>query len=653
MKILKTYLCSLIIVFLFIQKLTAQVYHSSSPDNKLNLKVEITSDIKWSVDLNGEKVINPSSISMILNQKKLGVNPQLKSVHRNEGNEIIEPVVPYKSNKVQNNYKEITFNFKEYSIDFRVYNDGIAYRFKTKINGQIKVKDENLDINLNPDSQIFFPEEKSFMSHYEPVYLDTLLSALEGNKLCSLPTLLKTNKGSNIFISESGLYDYPNMFVRTTGENSLKADFPKAVIATEPVSNRPDRTEKITENADYIAETSGERNFPWRVFTITASDEELLASNMVYKLARPKQFEDTEWIEPGKVAWDWWNANNIYDVDFRAGINTETYKYYIDFASKLGLDYIILDEGWSRSTTDLTAPTSDIDLQELIAYGKKKDIGIILWMLWKPLNKNMESLLDLFSKWGIKGIKVDFMQRADQQMVQFYERVASQCAKRKLLVDFHGAYKPSGLNRAYPNVLAFEGVKGLENNKWSEFITPDHNLTLPFTRMLAGPMDYTPGAMHNANKKSFRDIFDTPMSMGTRCHQLAMYIVYESGLQMLADSPTHYYREEESAEFISEIPVTWDKTIVLDAKVADYVLVARKHGDNWYVGAMGDWTPRNLDLDLSFLDAGNYSVEIMQDGINADRNANDYKRIKTTKSNKDTIHINLAPGGGWAAIFKK
>lgn len=424
-------------------------------------------------------------------------------------------------------------------------------------------------------------------------------------------------------------------------------------METKPDPKRPIKDEIITKTADYIAKTNGERNFPWRVFTITQEDSKLVESNLVYKLSRPLELDETDWLKPGKVAWDWWNANNIYGVDFRAGLNTDTYKYYIDFAAKYGLEYIILDEGWSKSNTNLMEFNPDLNVKELVDYGEKKGVGVIIWMLWKPLDENMDTLLDKFSEWGVKGIKVDFMKRADQYMVNFYERVARKSAKRKLLVDLHGSFKPVGLRRAYPNLITSEGVDGLEVNKWASDITPEHNLILPFTRMVAGPMDYTPGAMTNANKKSFRPIFDSPMSMGTRCHQLAMYVVYESGLQMLADSPSNYYKEPESVEFISKIPVVWDETKVLDAKVSDYILIARKKDEKWYVGAMTDWEARTLEIDFDFLDKGNYRITIMKDGINADRNGMDFKKITKEITKDSQLNIKMAPGGGWAAIIEK
>ncbi len=649
---IKRILLPVFAVLLLSVKVSGQQLDLSSPDGKITVKIDIGNDIKWSASLDGKAVITPGVISLTVNKEVLGKKPVLISKNRRQVNNTIVVDVPRK-NKIQADFcNELKLDFKNsYSLTFRAYNEGIAYRFETKYKNEIIVNNETLNLNFNPGSQVFFPEEESIVSHYERSYLDTALASLAAGRFCSLPVLV-TSGGVRVLVTDADLFDYPNMFLSATGTNSLTSKFPAVVLQTEP-GKKPDRDEKIVREADYIARTAGTRTLPWRVFTITGDDRKLAESDMVFKLSRASALKDAKWIKPGKVAWDWWNANNIYGVDFKAGLNTATYKYYIDFAAKYKLEYIILDEGWSESTTNLTAPNPDIDVQELISYGKSKGVGVILWMLWKPLDQNMESILDKFTEWGAKGIKVDFMQRADQDMVNYYERVASACAKRHLLVDFHGAYKPAGLHRAYPNVMSHEGLKGAENNKWGKLITPDHNLTLPFIRMVAGPMDYTPGAMMNANEISFRDIFDNPMSMGTRCHQFAMYVVYESPLQMLADNPTHYYKEPESTEFISKMPVTWDETKVLDAKVADYILVARKKDTKWYVGAMTDWTPRTLTLDCSFLPEGNYKIEIMEDGINAEHNGNDYRKEVQKITNGTKLNLKLAAGGGWAAIIEK
>lgn len=369
---------------------------------------------------------------------------------------------------------------------------------------------------------------------------------------------------------------------------------------------------------------------------------------MVYKLASPSRIKDVSWIEPGKVAWDWWNDWNISGVDFRAGINTATYKYYADFAADHSIENILLDEGWAESE-DIMKIVPDIDLEAIIQYAKQKGVGVWLWGGWLPLDKDMDKVLSTYAAMGIKGFKVDFMNRDDQKMVDFYYRLSEKAAEYKLMLDFHGSYKPTGLQRTYPNVVNFEGVLGLENAKWSNPDFPLYNATIPFVRMLAGPMDYTPGAMKNANKANFRAVHSAPMSQGTRSHQLALYILYEAPFNMLADNPTNYIKEKESTAFIASVPTVFDETVALAGKISEYAAIARRKGDTWYIGAITNWDEREITLDLSFLPQGEYEAEVFKDGINADREGTDYKReIMKVDANKK-MKIKMAPGGGWAA----
>jgi alpha-glucosidase len=404
----------------------------------------------------------------------------------------------------------------------------------------------------------------------------------------------------------------------------------------------------VTSTKDYISKTSGTRTFPWRAFVIASTDVKLVESDLIYKLAKPCMIENTSWIKPGQVAWDWWNANNIYGVDFRAGINNETYKYYIDFAAKNGIEYVILDEGW-YPLGNIFVSVPEINVPELCKYAESKHVGVILWVVWKTFWDKIDEAIALYEKWGVKGVKVDFMQRDDQKIVNFYLEAAKKTAEHHLLIDFHGAYKPDGLGRTWPNALTREGVKGMENDKWSKEVTPEHDVTLPFTRMIAGPMDYTPGALVNMDKANFTPNFTRPESQGTRAHQVALYIIYESPLQMLSDSPSNYMKEQETTDFIVKVPVVWDDIIGIDGKVGDYILLARRSGKEWFAGALTNWTARDMDLDLSFLPVGKYSMDIFQDGINADRYAGDYKHLKTIVKSGDKVKIHLAPGGGWAA----
>jgi alpha-glucosidase len=627
-------------------------YLLTSPDKKTKVKVSVAKDIQWSVVRNGESLVEPSALAMTLsNGKQLGINPSIAGTSTQSVNQNITAVVPIKNRVIPDVYNELKLQFKgNYSVSFRLYNDGAAYRFETNLDDKsIEVKNETADFNLAGNYRVYWPLENdpNFQSHYEATWKDTVVTGIPNTQYGYLPLTFTTPKGTKLVITEADLFDYPNMFLYGSSGKKLTSAFPPVILKSE---TKGDRDLVITQKAEYIAKTTGKRTYPWRTLLI-GDDKSLLENEVVYKLSAPNILKETNWIKPGKVAWDWWNANNIYGVDFKAGLNTATYKYYVDFASEYGLEYIILDEGWSKATTNIKESAPEIDMVELVKYAKSKNVDVILWALWNTLDKDVEGTLDIYKRWGVKGIKVDFMARGDQYMVNYYERVAKACAERSLLVDYHGAFKPAGLNRKYPNVINFEGVKGLENNKWSDVITPTHDVILPFTRMVAGPMDYTPGAMINANPKNYKAIFTEPMSQGTRAHQVAMYVVYDGPLQMLSDNPSNYLKEPECTRFISRFPTVWDKTIALQAKSGEYVAIARKNGKNWYIGAMTNNDARNLDFSTAFLDGKNYKVEILQDGINADQHAADYKIVSRNIKAGDKLEAKLAPGGGWAAIL--
>ena len=642
----------ILLAFFFIITLQAKEYSVSSPSGKIQVKVSVNETTSYSVLLDGTEIISPSFISLTLDDETvLGGNSKVRKVKTGTVNEIIKPVVQRKYATIKDEYNLLHLMFKEYSLQFRTYNEGVAYRWVIEKKGAYKVVGEAATFNFPADHNIWFPEEESMASHQERDYLRLKLSDIDEDRFCSTGMLVDCGNNTKVYISESDLTDYPGMFLKGSKDNpnGLAGKFAGVVLETHQSG---DRNVIPTKYAEYIALCEGSRSFPWRVMLITTDDAELVQSEIIYKLAPTQKIDNTDWIKPGKVAWDWWNANNVYGVDFKSGVNNETYKYYIDFASKYKLEYIILDEGWYH-LEDILKVQDEINVEELVSYGEERGVGIILWVVWKALDDQLTKALDQFELWGVKGIKIDFMQRDDQWMVNFYEKIARECAKRQLLVDYHGAYKPSGLNRAYPNVISFEGVKGLENTKWSNLPDPELNVTLPFIRMVAGPMDYTPGAMLNATKENFNSVFTQPMSPGTRCHQLGMYVVFESPLQMLADNPSNYYREPVCMEFLEAVPSVWDDTKVLDAKVSDYILIARRSGSTWFVGAMTDWDAREMDLDLSFLGEGNYSMQIWKDGVNADKHASDFTKEERQVTSVSKLQINLAPGGGWVAIISK
>ena len=634
----------------------AKEYKVLSPDKKLELRVKVENTITYSLFRSGTQLIFPSTISMTIdNNLVLGTNAKVKDAKENVVNEILKPVVRQKYEKIIDNCNELALFFEgNYSLVFRAYNDGVAYRFQTNFNNEITVSSEQAEFNFGKDYKIFFPEETSLHSHSEREYLHIPISQVTPKRFCSLPALVELDNGIKAAITEADFEDYCGMYLTGSENNSamLVGMFPKYPAKD---SVRSDRDLVVTQRTNYLAKTTGKRNFPWRVIAISEKDGDLIENAIVYKLAKPADKNlDFSWVKPGKVAWDWWNANNIYGVDFRAGINTQTYKYYIDFASKYGIEYIILDEGWYK-LGNLLQVVPDMNIDELVKYGKEKNVGVILWMSWLTLNNQLEEAMNQFVKLGAVGIKVDFMQRDDQWMVNYYYKIVREAAKRKLLVNFHGAYKPTGLYRTFPNVVTSEGVRGLEQSKWSDYANPGAAVTIPFIRMFAEPVDYTPGAMINGTKNNFKPIFTQPMSQGTRCQQLAMYVVYESPLQMLSDLPTNYYREPECMEFLSAVPVQWDDTKILDAKVGEYVLAARRNGKSWYIGAMTNWTPRDMTIDFSFLPEGEgeFKITIWKDGINADRNANDYKKIFQNVNKNTKLNIHLAPGGGWVGIVNK
>ncbi len=643
---------SLLLFVFIIFSLNAKEYTVKSPSGKIQIKVSVNETIKYSVSLNGNEIIAPSTISLKISDGIIwGKKAKVKKAKTISVSEDIIPVVQRKYSKIENDYNQLTLSFKGYLLQFRAYDEGAAYRWVSEKKGKYNVVSEQATFAFPTDHKIRFPEEESMFTHQEREYLNEKLSAITANRFGSTGMLIDCGNNVKTYISESDLMNYPGMYLKGSTENkyALVGKYPGVVLETKQLN---DRSVKPTKYADYIAECDGPRSFPWRAMLISENDADLIQSELIYKLGPDQKIKNTDWIKPGKVAWDWWNANNIYGVDFKAGVNNDTYKYYIDFASQYGLEYIILDEGW-YVLEDIMKEEKDINIQELVDYGKSKNVDIILWVVWKAVDDKLTESLDQFKKWGVKGIKMDFMQRDDQWMVNFYEKIAAECAKRELLVDFHGAYKPSGLNRAYPNVISFEGVMGLENAKWTNMPDPEHDVTIPFIRMVAGPMDFTPGAMLNATKKNFRIVFSEPMSMGTRCHQLGMYVVFESPLQMLADNPSNYYREPECMEFLSAVPSVWDDTKVLAAKVSDYVAIARRSGNTWYIGAMTDWNPRTLELNLDFLDSGNYTMQVWKDGINADKHAADFAQEKLQVNSESKINVKMAPGGGWVAIIKK
>jgi alpha-glucosidase len=627
--------------------LLSKEYNVKSPDGKLEVSVETSSGLNVTVEYENRQIISRLSPELQLGGVVIpGSKPVIARAVTASVDEVLVPVVARKNSRIPDVYNSLTLRFRGgASVEFRVYDDGFAYRFATAFRENVTVKNELFGFTLPGGAEALWPLEKGFMSHNECTFFPSSMDTVGVSHLASLPALFMTG-GVNILLSEADIQDYPGLWITGDGNGGVKGILP-AYPAAEKAYN--DRNIYVTKREDYLAVTAGTRTYPWRLFIISPDDAGLVESEMVYRLgADPAPGSDFSWVKPGKVAWDWYNANNLYGVDFRAGLNNDTYKYYIDFASGNGIEYVILDEGWYR-LGDVLDQAPGFDVQELCDYAASKNVGIILWVVWKTLYDKIDEALAQFEEWGVKGIKVDFMQRDDQWMVNYYHEIAARAAQHRLLVDFHGSYKPDGLDRTWPNVITREGVKGLEHNKWSNECNPEHNLTLPFTRMVAGPMDYTPGAMVNMQRRDFNPVFYRPASQGTRTHQMAMYVVYESPLQMLADSPSNYKRNQECTTFIAGVPVTWDETRVLEAKKGDNIVIARRKGSTWYLAAMNDWKPFETEVDLNFLPEGRYMMEVFCDGINADRHGEDYRHIIRQTASGEKVALSLAPGGGWIA----
>ncbi|MEZ4827564.1 MAG: glycoside hydrolase family 97 protein [Bacteroidia bacterium] len=633
--------------------LRAEDFTIQSPDKQITMKVRTTDKIYYAVDFKGENILWYSAISMTLEGGKvLGKSPVLTNQSSRNVNGKIATVWGTRA-EIAELYNELTLDFEgNYSLIFRAYNDGVAYRFKTSINGQIQILGEETNWRFLQNHNLMAHVVGDFQTSYEKLYTKYHISDVVEEEFISLPLVVDAGK-AKIAITESDVYDYPGMYVKRQGNNNrfdLQGLFPAYPTQWEP-GGWCQFNLRVTRRADFIAQTYGKREFPWRVMIIADEDKKLADNDLVYKLARPAEI-NTDWIKPGKVSWDWWNAWNLEGVDFETGINNKTYEHYIDFAAKNGLEYIIMDEGWSDQF-DLFLSKPGIDVPALVEYGKKKNVKIILWCVWHPLDRQMEAAMDMFEKWGIAGLKVDFIDRDDQIAINFYEKLVKAAAAHKLLVDIHGCSKPTGLHRTYPNLINYEAVRGNEYNKFARDETPGHNVDIVYTRMLAGPMDYTPGAMRNSTKGNFFTDNENPMSYGTRCHQLGMYVVYFSPLQMLCDAPTQYNKYPDILNFLAHVPVTWDESVPLTGKLGEYIAIARRKGDDWYIGALNDWTERSLTLDLSFLGSGKYQAEMFVDGMNANRKAEDYRVEKKSLARTDRLTLTMKQGGGAAIVLKK
>jgi alpha-glucosidase len=582
--------------------------------------------------------------------------PRLTSSARRKVDESIRPVVAEKRAVIPDRYNELRLSFgPALAVTFRAYDDGVAYRFETAIDGEVVVRNESAGLLLQPGDTAWMalvtcrtePGVDCFQSNHEENYQQLKLAAVPEGRLAYLPVTVRT-AGAFVAFTESDLRDYPGLWLRRTpGESALAADFARYPLE-EKVFGGEFKQALVTKRADYLARTSGKRTFPWRVLMVSPDAAGLPGNDLVYRLASPLELQDASWIRPGQSTEEWITSRQLHGVDFKSGLNTATYRYYIDFAAEYGIEYMMFDAGWSDAG-DNTKLNPDIDVPGLIAYANGKGVSVLLWNEVNALSRNLEEALDRYAAWGARGIMADFMDRDDQPMVRFQEHLAREAAKRHLVVNLHGVAKPTGLQRAYPNLLTREAVLGHEYNMWSERVTPDHALTVPFTRMLAGPMDWEGGAMLNGTQKTFRVVGEQPMSQGTRTQQLAQYVIYDSPLQYLAGTPSDYRKEPEFTRFLGGIPTTWDETRPLQGEIGEYLVVARRKGDTWYIAAMTDWTARKIEVPLSFLTQVEYKAVVVTDGMNADRYAADYQIESLKLDPRKSLVIELAPGGGYVA----
>lgn len=648
-----------LLALLSVTLLTAQSIRTiQSPDGATDLVVSFSEKLTYKINYNNKEIVSASEVDMVLHDgRSLAKSGGVKKATARAVNDVIISPVPEKRKRIPDHYNEVRFDLKStFFVIFRVYNDGVAYRIGTSVRDSIKVVNELATFNFPQNhkflhSKVQGGRKDKFHTSFEENYELLTLDSITKQHLVFNPAVVCPDTGPKIALTESDVENYPGMFLTGSGSTQLTA-----VFAPYPKTLKPEMAEfsqfVVTERENFISKTSGSRTYPWRILMIATHDKDLPANDMVYRLASPSRVADVSWVTPMQSTDEWIITENIFNVDFKSGINTDTYKYYIDFAKKVGIESVMMDAGWSDNN-DLFKITPTLNIDEIMSYAKKQGVKINMWTLAMTLDRQLEPALKQFKKWDVSFIMTDFIDRDDQVANEMYKRIAEACARHKIMIMFHGAPKPSGFNRTYPHAITREGVLGSEFNMWSHRVTPEHNATLPFTRMLAGPMDYEPGLLSNGTKKTFRPIEEMVMSYGTRTNQLAMYVVYESPIQFFSGNPSQGLLEPQFMELLGSIPTVWDTTIVIDAKITDYIVTARKSGNDWFVGAMTDSSSRDISVPLSFLDEGTYQATICLDGVNADRYAADYKLMEKTVTAQDLFTFKMHPGGGMVARIRK
>lgn len=651
----KTYLIGMAAAALMAFQVSAETFKLSSPDGKLQAEVSDGAKLTLNISADGKKLLDNVEFAMLTDKGDMGKNSTALSCDYSNHRGTIDTVWGIEKS-VKDEYNQMVINFKKFKVVVRAFDDAVAYRFVSNLgDGKMIVNDETLNIPLSDSDKLIAHIEKGVQTSFEKPYTRLTFGELKKQNPHSVSLPLIVDKGSaKIALVESDVSNYPGLRVAAgkNGAVSKISKYPKAF--KEKVHNR-----FASEFEDYIASTVASREFPWRAFIVARNDSDLADNQTVFKLAKPCAISDTSWIEPGSCVWEWWNNWNLQGVDFEAGINEQTYRYLIDFAAENSIPYVLFDAGWLTGKdagemveTDekLAEGKTFIDVKGLIDYAKSKDVKVILWVLAKSMEKYPQKAFDVMKGWGADGLKIDFTDRDDQTAMEFYENMARMAAERQMVIDMHGCAKPVGQFRTWPNLINFEGVLGGEVNKWSKAITPSHNIDLLFTRMLMGPMDYTPGGLRNTAKGDFSPCYNFPEVQGTRAHQAAMYVVYFAPLQMLCDSASEYLKSPEILKFMAETPTTWDETKVLEGKIGKYVVIARRHGKDWYIGGMCDWDGKEVDIDLSkiLLPDTEYKAEIISDGANAGRVGTDFKYCVKSLTSADKLKLKMAPGGGFA-----
>ncbi|QHS56847.1 glycoside hydrolase family 97 protein [Mucilaginibacter sp. 14171R-50] len=632
----------------FISRAFAQHYTVTSPDNNLKMDLKVNDSITYAVTYKGTAAVLPSAISMKLDTRVLGMAAKVSGTKKAVVKKLIHPING-KQATIDDCYNELTLTFNgDYQLVLRAYNEGGAYRFVTNFANPVTVVNEQATFNISPTAAAIMAETDNYTAWELPYVQYKAISQIKDGKRAITPALFAYPNGVKVVVAEADLFDYPGMYIQKKN-GSLQGQW-AAYPGFAKMGSWGDFVSVVQTRMNFIAKTDGKRNYPWRVVIATDDDKTLLTNQLIYKLSRPSALHNTDWIKPGKAAWEWWHDALLPEAPIPSGMNhrsTELYNYYVDFAARNKLEYLLIDAGWSDNY-DVRKPTGRSDIRAIIQHAKQKKVGVFVWCVASSILKDLDASLNYIKDIGAAGFKVDFFDRDDQQAIGWYELIAKKAAERHLMVDFHGCSKPTGLERTYPNIVNYEAVRGQECSKWDYTTNPEHHTLIPFIRMLAGPMDYTPGSMRNRSKSNFKPIAQgLPSTQGTRCHELAMFVIFDQPLGVLCDSPTEYEKYPDIMKYLSAVPTTFDETLVLDARVGEYIAIAKKKGDSWYLGAMTNWDARDINLDLSFLPANtNYIADIYTDAADADKNASKYEHKTITINRQNKLDLKLMQGGG-------